>query len=111
MDVRGDGLRNVIITRLPFESPDKPLTKARGEKLASEGGDSFRDDQLPRAILRFRQGFGRLIRSSQDSGRVVVLDSRIAKKNYGRAFLKALPEGVIPEIDEGEGIDPPSFEE
>jgi ATP-dependent DNA helicase DinG len=111
VDVRGDGLRNVIITRLPFESPDKPLTKARGEKLASEGGDSFRDDQLPRAILRFRQGFGRLIRSSQDSGRVVVLDSRIAKKNYGRAFLKALPEGVIPEIDEGEGIDPPSFEE
>ncbi|MCE9620235.1 MAG: helicase [Planctomycetes bacterium] len=111
VDVRGDGLRNVIITRLPFESPDKPLTKARGEKLTREGGDSFRDDQLPRAVLRFRQGFGRLIRSSQDFGRVVVLDSRILRKSYGRAFLKALPEGVEPEIDEGEGIDPPGVDE
>jgi ATP-dependent DNA helicase DinG len=107
IDVQGDGLRNVIIAKLPFESPDRPLTKARGEKLEREGGDSFRDDMLPRAVLRFRQGFGRLIRSSQDTGRVVVLDPRIVRKGYGRAFLDALPPGVEPEIDEGDGVDPP----
>ncbi|MFM7808967.1 MAG: helicase C-terminal domain-containing protein, partial [Planctomycetota bacterium] len=106
VDVRGDALRNVIITRLPFESPDRPLTKARLEKLQAEGGDPFRQDSLPRAILRFRQGFGRLIRSGTDRGQVVVLDARIATKGYGQAFLDALPDGVRPEwLDEG--CDPP----
>ena len=106
VDVRGDALRNVIITRLPFESPDRPLTKARLERLQAEGGDPFRQDSLPRAILRFRQGFGRLIRSGTDRGQVVVLDARIATKGYGQAFLDALPEGVRPEwLDEG--CDPP----
>ena len=106
VDVRGDALRNVIITRLPFESPDKPLAKARTERVQAEGGDGFRQDSLPRAILKFRQGFGRLIRSGTDRGRVVVLDPRIATKGYGRAFLEALPEGVHPTwLDEG--CDPP----
>lgn len=94
VDVRGDGLRNVIITRLPFEPPDRPLTEARLERIQEQGGDPFRDDSLPRAVLRFKQGFGRLIRSSEDRGRVVVLDPRIVTTRYGRAFLRALPEGL-----------------
>ena len=110
VDVRGDALRNVIITRLPFESPDRPLTKARTERVEAQGGDAFRQDSLPRAILRFRQGFGRLIRSGSDSGQVVVLDARIATKAYGRAFLEALPQGVEPRwLDEE--ADPPAFDE
>lgn len=94
VDVRGRGLRNVIITRLPFDPPDRPLTEARGELLKSRGMDPFVHDSLPRAIIRFKQGFGRLIRSSTDSGRVVVLDRRIVRAAYGRRFLASLPEGV-----------------
>lgn len=94
VDVRGRALRNVIITRLPFDPPDRPITEARGEILRSRGVDPFVHDALPRAIIRFKQGFGRLIRSSTDSGRVVVLDRRIVKAAYGRRFLNALPEGV-----------------
>lgn len=94
VDVRGRGLRNVIITRLPFEPPDRPLTQARLERIESQGGDAFLDDSLPRAVLRFKQGFGRLVRSREDHGRVVVLDPRIVTKGYGKAFLEALPEGV-----------------
>ena len=98
IDVRGRALRNVIITRLPFEVPDLPLVQARQELVQSRGGNAFMDDQLPRAILRFKQGFGRLVRSATDSGRVVVLDPRIATKRYGRLFLDALPEGLEPRI-------------
>lgn len=94
VDVRGDGLRNVIITRLPFEPPDRPLTQARLKRIEERGGDAFFEDSLPRAVLRFKQGFGRLIRSRDDRGRVVVLDPRIVTKGYGRAFLNALPAGM-----------------
>ncbi len=94
VDVRGGALRNVIITRLPFEPPERPLTQARLDRIAEEGGDPFFEDSLPRAVLRFKQGFGRLVRSSTDTGRVVILDSRIATKGYGRSFLRAIPEGV-----------------
>lgn len=94
VDVRGRALRNVIITRLPFDPPDRPLAEARGELLQSEGGDPFRDDALPRAVIRFKQGFGRLIRSGNDTGRVVVLDPRFATKGYAAAFRAAVPEGV-----------------
>ncbi len=94
VDVRGRGLRNVIITRLPFDPPDRPLTQARLEKVAERGGDPFMHDSLPRAVIRFKQGFGRLIRSASDSGRVVVLDPRIVTARYGRLFLEAIPEGV-----------------
>ena len=99
VDVRGRGLRNVIITKLPFEPPDRPLTEARGERIEARGGDAFAEDSLPRAVIRFKQGFGRLIRSASDHGRVVVLDGRIVASRYGRAFLRALPEGVQPRIE------------
>ena len=94
VDVRGRGLRNVIITRLPFDPPDRPLTEARLERITERGGDPFREESLPRAVIRFKQGFGRLIRSKADTGRVVVLDPRIVTTGYGKRFLEALPEGV-----------------
>lgn len=94
VDVPGRALRNVIIAQLPFEPPDRPLTEARLEMISSRGGDPFRDDSLPRAVLRFKQGVGRLIRSKSDTGRIVVLDPRVVTKGYGRAFLRALPAGV-----------------
>ncbi len=94
VDVRGDTLRNVIITRLPFDPPGRPLTEARLERIQERGGDPFREDSLPRAVIRFKQGFGRLIRSTTDSGRVVILDPRVLTKGYGKLFLRALPEGI-----------------
>jgi len=92
VDVPGEALSNVIITRLPFAVPDSPLIEAKLELIQQQGGDPFREYSLPEAILKFRQGFGRLIRTTRDSGIVVVLDNRILGKNYGKAFLHALPE-------------------
>jgi ATP-dependent DNA helicase DinG len=94
VDVRGRGLRNVIITKLPFDPPDRPITEARTELMQSRGQDPFREDALPRAIMKFKQGFGRLIRSKSDTGRVVVLDPRLVTARYGREFLRALPDGL-----------------
>jgi ATP-dependent DNA helicase DinG len=94
VDVPGNALRNVIITRLPFDPPDRPLTQARLELIESRGGNAFMTDSLPRAVIRFKQGFGRLIRTAGDTGRVVVLDPRIVTAKYGRLFLQAIPEGV-----------------
>ncbi|MCR9075336.1 MAG: helicase [bacterium] len=94
VDVRGSALRNVIITRLPFDPPDRPIVEARGEKIRESGGDPFRDDALPRAVIRFKQGFGRLVRSATDTGQVVILDPRVLKTGYGKSFLRSIPGGV-----------------
>jgi ATP-dependent DNA helicase DinG len=92
VDVPGRALSSVIIVRLPFAAPDQPLLAGRLEQIRDMGGNPFNDYQLPSAIIKFKQGFGRLVRSKTDSGIVVVLDSRIVNKPYGRKFLSAIPK-------------------
>jgi ATP-dependent DNA helicase DinG len=94
IDVPGEALSCLIICRLPFEVPDDPRLTAIAEKLRAEGASPFTHYQLPTAVLRFRQGFGRLIRTATDRGVVCVLDKRILVGNYGGSFLKSLPKGV-----------------
>jgi ATP-dependent DNA helicase DinG len=92
VDVPGEALSNVIITRLPFAVPDHPLIEACIEKIEAEGGNAFAQFSLPEAVLKFRQGVGRLIRNKRDQGIIVVLDNRVLTKNYGHTFLNAIPK-------------------
>ena len=91
VDVPGAALSQVIITRLPFDPPTHPITEAKCEHIRDEGGSPFNELTLPDALIKFRQGIGRLIRSKTDRGLVTILDSRVLAKTYGREFLAALP--------------------
>jgi ATP-dependent DNA helicase DinG len=105
VNVPGDALQNVIIPKLPFSVPDHPLLEARLELIRSRGGNPFRDYQTPEAIIKLKQGFGRLIRHRNDTGRVVILDPRLLTKPYGRLFIDSLPECRL-EVDNGTSIEP-----
>ena len=91
VDVQGKALELVVITRLPFRVPTEPILAARAEHIAATGGDPFMEYTIPQAVIRFKQGFGRLIRSLSDRGVLVLLDPRIRTQRYGQTFLKSLP--------------------
>lgn len=98
VDVPGEALSNVIVTRLPFSVPDHPLTQSRIEAIEAEGGNAFMEYSVPEAILKLRQGVGRLIRTAKDHGFVHILDNRILTKRYGKNFLQALPDAPVEEV-------------
>ena len=95
VDVQGKALELVVITRLPFRVPTEPILSARAEHISATGGDPFMEYTIPQAVIKFKQGFGRLIRSREDRGAVLILDSRVLTKNYGAVFLDALPGAVM----------------
>jgi ATP-dependent DNA helicase DinG len=105
VDVPGDALSCVVLARLPFRVPSHPVQQARAEAIEARGGDAFGEFALPQAVIRFRQGFGRLIRSHADRGAVVVLDSRMITRRYGRVFVQSLPQVTPRELAPAEIAD------
>lgn len=95
IDIPGKDLSCLIIVRLPFSPPDEPITEAKSDIIKLQGGNPFSDYSLPEAIIRFKQGFGRLIRTSSDKGVIIVFDRRIVTTRYGRAFLQSIPDVTI----------------
>ncbi|MDX1568849.1 MAG: ATP-dependent DNA helicase [Xanthomonadales bacterium] len=102
VDVVGDSLRCVVIDKLPFSSPDDPILQGRIRRIREAGGDPFREEQLPQAVLTLKQGFGRLIRSESDYGIVVIGDPRLTSRGYGRVFLRSLPD--LPLVSDLEAV-------
>jgi ATP-dependent DNA helicase DinG len=102
VDVPGDALRTVILTRLPFRVPTDPVQVARAERITYEGGDPFAQLTVPQALIKFRQGLGRLIRTRTDRGILVILDKRITTRRYGRTFFKSLPPARVEQGDSTE---------
>jgi ATP-dependent DNA helicase DinG len=95
VDVKGESLSAVIIDKLPFQVPSDPLVSARVAQVEREGGNPFSDYQVPHAILRLKQGLGRLIRSKSDRGILSILDSRLSTKGYGKLFMASLPNYAV----------------
>lgn len=102
VDVAGEALSCVVLARLPFAQKGEPVIEARGEKIERDGGSAFRDYALPEAVIKFRQGFGRLIRTKSDRGVVIVTDPRLVTKNYGAVFRRSIPASVHAVSDIGE---------
>ena len=101
MDIPGEALKSVIITKLPFDVPSEPLTEARLEDLKKNSIDPFVHYQIPRAIIQLKQGFGRLIRKKTDTGVVSILDTRLVSRGYGKQFIDSLPScRVVDEMEE-----------
>jgi ATP-dependent DNA helicase DinG len=98
VDVPGNALSQVVITRLPFEVPTHPILEARTEHIRERGGNPFNELTLPDALIKFRQGIGRLIRKATDRGVITILDTRILQKAYGRLFLGSLPKFGVERI-------------
>ena len=100
VDVPGEALSNVIVTRIPFAVPDHPLTASRLEAIELQGGNSFLEYSVPEAAIKLRQGVGRLIRTAKDNGIVVLLDNRVVTKPYGKTFLAAMPDAPIKVVNQ-----------
>lgn len=92
IDLEGDILNNLVMTKLPFLPPNRPIVEATLERIKQKGGNNFYDYSVPKAVIKFRQGFGRLIRTQNDKGNFYILDDRIVTKNYGKIFLNSIPE-------------------
>jgi len=92
VDVHGEALECVIMPRLPFRVPSEPIIQARVEHIEQRGGNSFMEYSVPQAVIKFKQGFGRLIRRKSDFGAIVIFDNRVITKYYGRIFLQSLPQ-------------------